>query len=207
VKKSNIKREITMSKQDLLSTIYTEVATCRKCNLWKSRKNTVAGDGSINATVLFIGEAPGYWEDIKGHPFVGAAGKLLDEMLLIAGLSRSEVYISNLLKCRPPENRDPLPVEVETCTPFLDKQIQIIEPKLIVTLGRHSTSYILSKAGFKEVGSITKLREKIYDVNLLGLSLHVMPTYHPAAALYNARYKSDLENDFQLLKLELEKRR
>jgi uracil-DNA glycosylase family 4 len=207
VKKSNMKREMTMPKQDLLSTIYTEVATCRKCNLWKSRKNTVAGDGSINATVLFIGEAPGYWEDIKGHPFVGAAGKLLNEMLLIAGLSRSEVYISNLLKCRPPENRDPLPVEVETCTPFLDKQIQIIEPKLIVTLGRHSTSYILSKAGFKEVGSITKLREKIYDVNLLGLSLHVMPTYHPAAALYNARYKSDLENDFQLLKLELEKRR
>jgi uracil-DNA glycosylase family 4 len=207
VKKSNMKREMTMPKQDLLSTIYTEVATCRKCNLWKSRKNTVAGDGSINATVLLIGEAPGYWEDIKGRPFVGAAGKLLDEMLLRAGLSRSEVYISNLLKCRPPENRDPLPVEVETCTPFLDKQIQIIEPKLIVTLGRHSTSYILSKAGFKEVGSITKLREKIYDVNLLGLSLHVMPTYHPAAALYNARYKSDLENDFQLLKLELEKRR
>ena len=198
---------MAMSKQDLLNTIYTEVAACRKCSLWKNRKNTVAGDGSINATVLFIGEAPGYWEDMKGRPFVGAAGKFLDEMLLRAELSRSEVYISNLLKCRPPENRDPLPIEVETCTPFLNKQIQIIEPKLIVTLGRHSTSYILSKAGFKEVGSITKLRGKIYEVNILGLRFYVMPTYHPAAALYNAKYRSDLENDFQLLKLELEKRR
>lgn len=195
-----------MSKQDLLNTIYTEVAACRKCGLWKSRKNTVPGDGSINATVMFIGEAPGYWEDVKGRPFVGAAGRLLDEMLLNAGLSRSEVYISNILKCRPPENRDPLPVEVETCTPFLDRQIQIIEPKLIVTLGRHSTFYILSKAGFKEVEGITKLRGKIYEVNILGLRVSVMPTYHPAAALYNAKYRNNLEGDFQLLRLELEKR-
>jgi uracil-DNA glycosylase family 4 len=196
-----------MSKQDLLNTISAEVAACRKCGLWKTRKNTVPGDGSINATVMFIGEAPGYWEDVKGRPFVGAAGRLLDEMLLNAGLSRSEVYISNILKCRPPENRDPLPVEVETCTPFLDRQIQIIEPKLIVTLGRHSTFYILSKAGFKEVEGITKLRGKIYEVNIFGLRVSVMPTYHPAAALYNAKHGSSLEGDFRLLRLELEKRR
>ncbi len=196
-----------MSKQDLLNTIYTEVAACHKCSLWKTRKNTVPGDGSINTTVMFIGEAPGYWEDIKGLPFVGAAGRLLDDLLLSAGLSRSEVYISNILKCRPPENRDPLPVEVKTCTPFLDRQIQIIEPKLIVTLGRHSTFYILSKAGFKEVEGITKLRGKMFEVNIIGLRVSVMPTYHPAAALYNAKYGSDLESDFQLLRLELEKRR
>lgn len=196
---------MTMSKQDLLNTIYAEIADCRKCGLWKSRKNTVPGDGNIDASVMFIGEAPGYWEDVKGLPFVGAAGKFLDEMLLSAGLSRREVYISNILKCRPPENRDPLPAEVETCTPFLDRQIRIIEPKLIVTLGRHSTSYILSKAGFKEVEGITKLRGKIYEVNILGLKLSVLPMYHPAAALYNAKYRNSLESDFQRLKLELEK--
>lgn len=156
---------------------------------------------------MFIGEAPGYWEDVRGRPFVGAAGKLLDEMLLGIGLSRSEVYIANILKCRPPDNRDPLPFEVEACTPFLDRQIQIIEPRLIVPLGRHSTSYILSKAGLKDVEGITRLRGKVYAVDVLGLRVFVIPTYHPAAALYNAKYRDGLEGDFQLLGLELEKHR
>lgn len=196
-----------MSKQDHLKTIEGEVKACRKCDLWKSRKNPVAGEGNSDAVVMFIGEAPGYWEDVRGRPFVGAAGKLLDEMLLGIGLSRSEVYIANILKCRPPDNRDPLPFEVEACTPFLDRQIQIIEPRLIVPLGRHSTSYILSKAGLKDVGGITRLRGKVYAVDVLGLRVFVIPTYHPAAALYNAKYRDCLEGDFQLLGLELEKHR
>jgi uracil-DNA glycosylase family 4 len=196
-----------MSKQDHLKTIEGEVKACRKCDLWKSRKNPVAGEGKSDAAVMFIGEAPGYWEDVRGRPFVGAAGKLLDEMLLGIGLSRSEVYIANILKCRPPDNRDPLPFEVEACTPFLDRQIQIIEPRLIVPLGRHSTSYILSKAGLKEVEGITRLRGKVYAVDVLGLRVFVIPTYHPAAALYNAKYRDGLEGDFQLLGLELEKHR
>ncbi len=156
---------------------------------------------------MFIGEAPGYWEDVRGRPFVGAAGKLLDEMLSRIGLSRSEVYIANILKCRPPKNRDPLPVEVKACTPFLDRQIQIIEPRLIVTLGRHSTSYILSKAGFRDVEGITKLRGKVYAADVLGLRVSVIPTYHPAAALYSAKYRDGLESDFQLFELELAKNR
>jgi len=195
-----------MSKQDRMDALAAEVKTCRKCELGRLRRNPVPGEGSLNAAVMFIGEAPGYWEDMKGRPFVGAAGKLLDEMLSKIGLSRSEVYIANILKCRPPENRDPLPMEVKTCTPYLDRQIEIIEPKFIVALGRHSASYILAKAGF-EVGGITELRGKVYEAELLGFRVFVIPTYHPAAALYNVRYRDQLENDFRLLRLELERRR
>lgn len=196
-----------MSKQDHLKTIEAEVKGCRKCGLWKTRKNPVAGEGNPHAAVMFIGEAPGYWEDVRGRPFVGAAGRFLDEMLLRIRLSRSEVYIANILKCRPPENRDPLPIEVKACTPFLDRQIQIIEPRLIMTLGRHSTFYILSKAGFKDVEGITRLRGKVYKADVFGLRVSVIPTYHPAAALYSAKYRGGLEGDFQLLGLELEKHR
>lgn len=193
-----------MSKQDLMKKVEAEVVVCTRCGLSMGRQHAVPGEGDINALVMFVGEAPGYWEDVKGRPFVGAAGKLLDEMLSRVGLSRSEVYITNILKCRPPENRDPLPIEVETCTPYLNLQIKIIEPKIIVSLGRHSTSYILLKAGFKESEGITKLRGKVYEANLLGLEVLVIPMFHPAAALYSLRYKDLLEKDFQLLRLKLE---
>lgn len=195
-----------MSKQDRMDALAAEVKTCRKCELGRLRRNPVPGEGSLDAAVMFIGEAPGYWEDLKGRPFVGAAGKLLDEMLSKIWLSRSQVYIANILKCRPPENRDPLPIEVRACTPYLGRQIEIIMPKFIVALGRHSASYILAKAGF-EVGGITELRGKVYDADLLGFRVFIIPTYHPAAALYNARYRDQLENDFRLLRLELERRR
>lgn len=196
-----------MSKQDHLKTIEIEVNACRKCDLWRTRKNPVPGEGNTHATVMFVGEAPGYWEDVRGQPFVGAAGKFLDEMLSRIGLPRRRVYIANVLKCRPPENRDPLLFEVKACTPFLDRQIQVIRPKLIVTLGRHSTSYILSKAGFKDVKGITKLRGKVYAADVLGLRVSVIPTFHPAATLYSAKYRDGLESDFLLLGLELEKHR
>lgn len=193
-----------MSKQDLMSAVVAEIIACRKCELWKQRRNPVPGKGNFDAKVMFIGEAPGYWEDVKGRPFVGAAGKLLDEMLSGIGLSRGDVYIGNILKCRPPENRDPLSSEVKACTPYLDRQIRIIKPKFIVTLGRHAASYILSKAGFETAG-ITRLRGKLYEVNLLGSQIHIIPIYHPAAALYNVKYRDDIKRDFQLLRLELEK--
>jgi DNA polymerase len=189
-----------------MGAIVAEVRACLKCGLGRLRRNPVPGEGSLNAAVMFIGEAPGYWEDVKGRPFVGAAGKLLDDMLSKIGLSRSEVYIANILKCRPPENRDPLPAEVRACTPFLDRQIEIIGPRFIVPLGRHSASYILSKAGF-EAGGITKLHGRVYEANLLGFRVFVIPMYHPAAALYSARYRGQLEDDFRLLRLELERRR
>lgn len=194
-----------MSKQELMKEVASEVMACRKCGLWKKRKNPVLGEENLNADVMFIGEAPGYWEDVKGKPFVGAAGEILDEMLSRIGLSREQVYIANVLKCRPPENRDPSASEVETCAPYLDRQIRIIKPKIIVTLGRHSTSYVLSKCGL-EANGISKLHGKKYNVELLGLRVLVIPMYHPAAVLYNPKYREDLERDFQLLGGELERR-
>ena len=190
-----------------MGAVEAEIRACHKCDLSRSRRNAVPGEGNLDAVVMFIGEAPGYWEDIKGRPFVGAAGRLLDEMLSKIGLSRGAVYIANILKCRPPENRDPLPIEEEACTPFLDQQIGIIKPKFIMTLGRHSASYILSKAGFEIAEGITKLRGRVYEANLWGTKVFIIPTYHPAAALYNIKYRDELEGDFQLLRLELERRR
>lgn len=195
-----------MPKLDAMEAVEIEVKACRGCELWKRRKNAVPGEGNLDAAVMFIGEAPGHWEDVKGRPFVGSAGKLLDEMLTRAGFSRSEVYITNVVKCRPPENRDPLPSEIKTCTPYLDRQTKIIEPKFIVTLGRHAASHILPKTGF-ETGSITKIHGRVYEANLLGFKVFIIPMYHPAAALYNAKYKDELNRDFQLLRLELERRR
>ena len=193
-----------MRKRDLMETLAEEIRICRKCGLWRQRKNAVHGEGKLDAAVMLIGEAPGYWEDVKGRPFVGAAGKILDEMLLKAGISRNDVYITNIAKCRPPENRDPLPSEIETCTPYLVHQIRIVKPKFIATLGRHATSYILAKAGF-ETGSITKIHGRVYESNLLGFEVFIVPMYHPAAALYNAKYRDELDKDFRLLKLELER--
>jgi len=195
-----------VSKLDAMEAIEIEVKACRKCGLWRQRKNAVPGEGNFDTAVMFIGEAPGYWEDMKGRPFVGAAGKLLDDILSKVGFSRDEVYITNVVKCRPPENRDPLPSEIKTCTPYLDRQIRIIKPKFIVTLGRHAASYILPKAGF-ETGSITEIHGGIYEANLLGFKIFIIPTYHPAAALYNVKYRDALDRDFELLRLELEKHR
>ena len=183
-----------------MEAVANEIKACRKCELWKTRHNAVPGEGSLDASILFVGEAPGYWEDVKGRPFVGAAGKVLDTLLAEINLSRIRVYITNVVKCRPPENRDPSPVEVETCTPYLNRQIKVIQPEIIVTLGRHATSYVLSEAGLKEAAGITKLRGKVYSVKLFGLPVSVLPTFHPAAVLHNPKYKDALERDFHFLK-------
>jgi len=198
-------RENTLLKEPLMEDIATEAKACHKCDLWKQRRNTVPGEGSLNALVMFIGEAPGYHEDIKGRPFVGAAGKLLDKLLSDINLTRQEVFITSVLKCRPPKNRDPLADEVKICTPYLDRQMKIIKPKIIVTLGRHSTSYVFSKAGL-ETGNTTRFRGNVYEIGLSGFQISLIPTYHPAAALYDVGYKDKLEIDSQLLKSELENR-
>jgi DNA polymerase len=184
-----------------------EIRVCLKCPLWEGRKNAVPGDGNLDASIVFVGEAPGYWEDMKGLPFVGAAGKVLDGLLEWIGLPRRSIFITNVVKCRPPENRDPRPQEISTCTStYLDHQVRFIEPKIVVTLGRHSTMYILSKAGVESAASITKLRGKLYNVSLLDLQVSVVPMYHPASVLHNPKYRDDLEADFRLLKAELKKR-
>jgi len=196
-----------LSKAELLNKIAGEIRACVKCPLWKGRRNAVPGEGNIEASVLFLGEAPGYWEDVKGLPFVGAAGKVLDSLLEKIGLPRGNVFITNVVKCRPPENRDPQPLEIATCTSlYLNCQISLIQPQILATLGRHSTAYILSKAGFERVESITRFRGRVYDVKFLNLDVAVVPMYHPASVLHNPKYRSELESDFQLLKEELQKR-
>lgn len=154
---------------------------------------------------MFIGEAPGSSEDLQGKPFVGVAGKFLETLLSEIGFSRAEVFICNVVKCRPPRNRAPKPEEVQTCTPYLDRQMQIIKPEFVVTLGNCSTAYIFSKDHLPFAG-ITAVHGKIYEVALDGLRMTVFPTFHPAAALYSARYKDQIAADFELLKNELAKR-
>jgi DNA polymerase len=151
----------------------------------------VFGTGDPSARVVFIGEAPGRNEDLKGEPFVGAAGQLLNELLAEAGLAREDVYIANVLKCRPPGNRDPEPAEIETCTPFLREQIRVIGPEVLVTLGNFATKFVLKT----DVG-ITRLHGK---VQMAG-RFKVLPIYHPAAAIYDRSKRDDLIADFGLLR-------
>ncbi len=188
-----------------LEEIAKEIKKCKKCPLHLSRTNAVPGEGNPRAEVMFIGEAPGRNEDLQGRPFVGAAGKLLTDLLESIGLTRSRVFITNVVKCRPPRNRDPRPEEIETCFPYLERQVKLIDPKVIVALGRHSALTLLEKAGRRE-DSIMRIRGKIFKVRLFGRDRTLMPTLHPAAALYNPKLKPLLEEDFAKLKELLEKR-
>lgn len=164
-----------------------EIAACHKCPLADGRTQTVFGVGDAHARVLIIGEAPGKNEDLKGEPFVGAAGKYLNELLAIAGITREDVFIANVLKCRPPGNRDPRPEEIELCTPYLREQTRLIGPEYIVTLGNFSTKFILKT----EVG-ITQLHGKAVKRG----RFTVFPIFHPAAAIYDRKKRTALEEDF-----------
>jgi len=167
------------------------IGECDRCSLGETRTCLVFGVGDPHADLMFVGEAPGRNEDLKGEPFVGAAGKLLDELLASIGLVRSQVYIANVLKCRPPGNRDPRPEEIETCTPFLRQQIELVNPKVIATLGNFATKFVLQTDQ-----AITQLRGKLYHVD----GRQVVPIFHPAAALYSPDKRQVLAEDFQRLR-------
>lgn len=173
-----------------LDQLRAEVAQCRRCPLCEGRTQTVFGAGNPEARVLIVGEAPGKNEDLRGEPFVGAAGKYLSELLAIAGLTREEVFIANVLKCRPPSNRDPRPEEIQACTPYLREQTRTIDPEYIVTLGNFSTKFILKT----EVG-ITRLHGTLQQAG----RFKVFPIFHPAAALYDSKKREALEDDFAKL--------
>lgn len=178
-----------------------KVNLCSKCSLSKSRTNVVFGEGKENADILIIGEAPGFNEDREGKPFVGKAGKFLDELFESAGIKRSEIFIANILKCRPPKNRNPLPEEIKKCTTFLDKQIELIHPKVICTLGNFSTKYILENFGLeKEILGISKLHGKVFKINTITGLIKIIPVYHPAVAVYNSNMKEVLTKDFKIVK-------
>jgi len=176
-----------------------EITNCRKCAISYSRKNPVPGEGSLNAEIMFIGEAPGGREDELGRPFVGAAGNLLTKLLNEIGLERSDVFIGNVLKCRPPGNRDPTEEEIDNCLPFLIRQIKLIQPRVIVTLGRFSAMVISRLAGIRFRG-ITRERGIVRKITLFGSEVVFLPTYHPAAALYKPPLLDSLRNDFSTLK-------
>jgi len=174
-----------------LDKYYESIKDCTKCSLSETRTNFVFGMGNPNSDIVFVGEAPGKNEDLQGKPFVGRGGKLLDKILLAIDLTRKDIYILNVLKCRPPENRDPNSNEIETCEPYLKKQLKIIKPKLIVALGRISAMTLLRT---KE--SLTNLRNKIHKYE--GIDLLV--TYHPAALLRNPNFKKPAWEDFKLIR-------
>lgn len=172
-----------------LESIAREVRSCVKCPLHKNRKNAVPGAGNPEAEVLLIGEGPGQNEDLEGLPFVGEAGKFLDELLAAAKLKRDKVFITNVVKCRPPNNRDPLDEEVRVCTTaYLFDQLKLIKPKLIVTLGRHSMHLF-----FPQIRSISEVHAKAYKK----ANQVYMLMYHPAAALYQQNLKSTIKEDFK----------
>ncbi|MFQ6016196.1 MAG: uracil-DNA glycosylase [Anaerolineae bacterium] len=168
-----------------LAQVCQEIAVCQQCELSQSRKKAVPGEGPEDADLIFIGEAPGFHENEQGRPFVGAAGNFLEELLASIGLNRNDVYITNVVKCRPPGNRDPLVKEVEACRPYLHRQIELIKPKMIVTLGRYSMESFFPGAKISRIhGQPRRMEDIIY-----------YPMYHPAAALHQPRYRTDIEQD------------
>ncbi len=183
-------------KAEALKALYESIKDCRKCILGDSRKNFVFGEGDPEAKLVFVGEAPGATEDDQGRPFVGKAGKLLDKIIESIGFKREEVFILNVLKCRPPDNRPPEPEEENLCIPYLKAQIEIIAPKIICTLGNPATHILLKT----EIG-ITRLRGTMQDYN----GITVIPTYHPSACLRNPNLKVDVWHDVKLLRKEYDR--
>ena len=177
---------MTVSWESVLS----DIEQCEGCDLCKTRTHVVPGEGNEHAALMFVGEGPGADEDRTGRPFVGRAGQLLDRMIAAMGLTREDVYIANVLKCRPPSNRDPRPEEIQACTPFLREQTRTINPEYIVTLGNFSTKFILKT----DVG-ITRLHGTLQRAG----RFKVFPIFHPAAALYDSKKREALENDFATL--------
>jgi len=176
---------------ETIEDIARSISCCRLCRLSDTRINPVCGEGNIKTRIMFIGEAPGENEDKTGKPFAGKAGYFLTELIELAGLKREDVFIANILKCRPPKNRNPLPDEIEFCTQFLRKQIEIVKPSVICALGNFAMKYFMG-----EKYSISKLHGRFFNKN----GCIVFPSYHPAASIYNPVLKNEMKNDFLKLK-------
>ncbi len=201
------------NRKELMKKIKDEILSLKKSPLYKFRienKNfPVIGEGSHFAKIMFIGEAPGKNEATTGRPFCGASGRILDELLNHIGIDREKVYVTNIVKDRPPLNRDPSPEEIKIYGPFLDRQIEIIQPKVIASLGRYSMEYVMKKFGLEfELEPISKIHGKIFAVSSEALAklgyknreVKIIPFYHPAVAVYNSHTKDMLKKDFELLK-------
>ncbi len=193
-----------MKKQEKINQIKDSVDVCRKCELYKEAENAVIGEGNLDSEIVFVGEAPGFNEDKQGKPFVGRAGKILDELLESIDLSREDVYITNVIKHRPPGNRNPTNEEIEACSPYLDKQLGIIQPKIVCCLGNFSVKYILEKYGLKDkVQGITKVHGQVFKISTLTGVVKIIPLYHPAVATYDPNKLDMLKEDFKIVKNEI----
>jgi DNA polymerase len=179
-----------------LEAVHARIRVCTLCGLHASRTQAVPGSGPVPADVMIVGEAPGFNEDVQGLPFVGAAGRLLDTLLEQIGLSRQQVFITNILKCRPPQNRDPMPTEAESCMPYLRHQFRLIRPKAVLVLGRHALERMLPG-----VGSISRVHGEFF----MRGGVAFMPCYHPAAALHNGGLLNDLQRDFDRVRSYLDR--
>ena len=175
----------------MLDALRTEASACTRCRLHQGRTQVVFGNGNPNADLMFVGEAPGFHEDQQGIPFVGQAGKLLDRLLAGIGLTRADVFVANVLKCRPPGNRDPMPDEIEQCEPYLFRQIELIAPKVVATLGNFATKLLSGKQA-----GITRVHGVEQETTIGGSRVLLYPLYHPAAALYTPAMLNVLEQDF-----------
>ena len=178
---------MAMSSEEILQEVAVEVSTCSKCNLCKGRTKAVPGEGIASAKILFIGEGPGFHEDKQGRPFVGPAGQFLDELLSSISLRRADVFITNVVKCRPPNNRDPLPEEIKACDNYLDRQIEAIQPQVVVTLGRYSMTKFF---GNEKISSVHGRARKVDGRVCIAM-------YHPAAGLHQASLKDVIREDFR----------
>jgi uracil-DNA glycosylase family 4 len=192
------------STTEELRKIKEEVLNCKKCSLYKERVENrfypVIGEGSHQAKIMFVGEAPGLEEAKTGLPFCGVAGKILDELLASVRIARKDVYICNLLKDRPPGNRDPQPEEIKACFPYLERQLEIIKPKIICPLGRYATKFLMEKLGLaNQVEGISKIHGRLFESKSLFQSTTIIPFYHPAVATYNVNMKEVLKKDFKIL--------
>ena len=178
-----------IDKRKILANVARQVAGCKDCDLCQGRTNSVPGEGNPDADIMFIGEGPGFYEDQQGRPFVGASGKFLDDLLRSIGLDRTSVFIANVVKCRPPQNRDPQPDEIAACSKYLDAQIAAIAPKVVVTLGRHSMQRYFPGESVSRIHGQPRRKD----------NLIVVPMYHPAAALHQGSLRKVIEADFSRL--------
>ena len=195
-------------KYEKLKKIKEEVVNFKESPFYATRVKPVIGEGSYEAEVMLIGEAPGKNESLQGRPFCGVSGRVLDDLLKSVNLLREEIYITNILKDRPPDNRDPRPEEIKLYVPFLDRQIEAIQPKIIVTLGRFSMNYIMNRYGLAEfIEPISKVHGKSYGANFDYGEVLIVPLYHPAVAVYNRNMTEELKKDFKMIKVLLDKRR
>jgi len=190
-------------KAEKINSLREKISQCKRCLLFKSRNNTVPGEGNVDSRIMFIGEAPGKNEDEQGKPFVGRAGDIFDKLLDSVNLTRDDIYLCNILKCRPPGNRNPLSAEIMACVGSLDIQIKTINPDIIATLGSFATTYIFEKFSIPKK-NISSVAGKVIEVDTEFGWKKIIPLFHPAVATYNVNKTEDLINDFQVIRRALE---